>query len=101
MVRGGAPTLRDRLTATRMGDYAVDLILEGKSDLVVCMKNDKLTSTEIKYALVVDRMYKNKLKDGDLDKFTAEQIDSMKARCVEKAALLSDLMDVAKTLAKN
>ena len=46
-------------------------------------------------------MYKNKLKDGDLDKFTAEQIDSMKARCVEKAALLSDLMDVAKTLAKN
>lgn len=101
MVRGGAPTLRDRLTATRMGDYAVDLILEGKSDLVVCMKNDKLTSTEIKYALVVDRMYKNKLKDGDLDKFTEEQIDSMKARCVEKAALISDLMDVAKTLAKN
>ena len=101
MVRGGAPTLRDRLTATRMGDYAVDLILEGKSDLVVGMKNDKLTSTEIKYALVVDRMYKNKLKDGDLDKFTEEQIDSMKARCVEKAALISDLMDVAKTLAKN
>lgn len=101
MVRGGAPTLRDRLTATRMGDYAVDLILEGKSDLVVCMKNDKLTSTEIKYALMVDRMYKNKLKDGDLDKFSEEQIDSMKARCVEKAALISDLMDVAKTLAKN
>lgn len=101
MVRGGVPTLRDRLTATRMGDYAVDLILEGKSDLVVCMKNDKLVTNDIAYALIVDRMYKGKLKDGDLDKFTAEQIETMKTRCAEKAAALSDLMDVAVTLAKN
>lgn len=101
MVRGGVPTLRDRLTATRMGDYAVDLILEGKSDLVVCMKNDKLVTNDIAYALIVDRMYKGKLKDGDLDKFTAEQIEDMKTRCAEKAAALSDLMDVAVTLAKN
>ncbi len=101
MIRGGSPTLRDRLIAARMGDYAVDLILEGKSDLVVCMNNEELIATDISYALITDRMYKNKLKDGDLDKFTPEQIDSMKARCVEKAAILADLMDVAKTLAKN
>ncbi len=101
MVRGGAPTLRDRVTATRMGDYAVDLILAGKSDLVVCMNKDELIETDISYALILDRMYKNKLKDGDLDKFTPEQIDCMKARCVEKAGILADLMDVAKTLAKN
>ncbi len=101
MVRGGSPTLRDRLIATRMGDYAVDLILEGKSDLVVCINNEELIATDIGYALIADRMYKNKLKDGDLEKFTPEQIDAMKARCVEKAAILADLMDVAKTLAKN
>ncbi|MBQ8509070.1 MAG: 6-phosphofructokinase [Clostridia bacterium] len=101
MVRGGAPTLRDRLIATQMGDFAVDLILEGKSDLVVCQRDDKLVATDIAWALVVDRMYKNKLKDGDLDKFTAEQIEAMKVRCAQKKAVLEDMMDVAKTLAKN
>ncbi len=101
MVRGGAPTLRDRLTATRMGDYAVDLILEGKSDIVVCLRNDKLEAHNIAKALITDRMYKNKLKDGDLDKFSAADIEAMKARCQEKAAAISDLMDVANTLAKN
>ena len=101
MVRGGSPTLRDRLTATRMGDFAVDLILEGKSDLVVCERDGKLVATDIAWALVVDRMYKNKLKDGDLDRFTAEQLEAMKVRCAEKRAVLEDLMDVAKTIAKN
>lgn len=101
MVRGGAPTLRDRLTAMRMGDFAVDLILEGKSDLVVCERDGKLIATDIAWALVVDRMYKNKLKDGDLEKFTAEQLEAMKVRCAEKKAVLEDLMDVAMTLGKN
>jgi len=101
MVRGGAPTLRDRLTAARMGDFAVDLILEGKSDLVVCERDGKLVATDIAWALVVDRMYKNKLKDGDLEKFTPEQVEAMKVRCAEKRAVLEDLMDVANTIAKN
>ena len=35
VVRGGAPTLRDRLTATKMGVRAVELLLEGKSNRVV------------------------------------------------------------------
>jgi 6-phosphofructokinase 1 len=101
MVRGGAPTLRDRLTATRMGDMAVDLVLDGKSDLVVCERDGKLVATDIAWALVVDRMYKNKLKDGDLEKFSAEQIEAMKVRCAQKKAVLEDLMDIANTLAKN
>ena len=35
IVRGGSPSLRDRLTATKMGVKAVELLLEGKSNLVV------------------------------------------------------------------
>ncbi len=101
MVRGGAPTLRDRLTATRMGDFAVDLVLDGKSDLVVCERDGKLIATDIAWALVVDRMYKNKLKDGDLERFTEDQIQAMTARCVEKRAVLEDLMDIAMTIGKN
>ena len=44
IVRGGSPTLRDRLTATRMGAKAVDLLLEGKSNLVVSCINNLLSS---------------------------------------------------------
>ncbi|MCI8388401.1 MAG: 6-phosphofructokinase [Clostridiales bacterium] len=101
MVRGGAPTLRDRYTATRMGDYAVDLILQGKSDLVVCEQDNKLVEVDIQYALILDRMYKNKLKDGDLDKFTAEQVESMKAFCAAKHEKFADIMEAANTISKN
>ena len=84
-----------------MGDYAVDLILKGESNLVVCEHNGKLVETEIKYALMLDRMYKNKLKDGDLDSFTEAQVAEMKAFCEAKHADFSDMLDVAKTLALN
>ncbi len=101
IVRGGAPTLRDRLTATRMGKYAVDLLLEGKSDVVVCEKNSMLVSTGIEFALIVDRMFKGKLRDGDLDKFTNEDIEVMKKICAEKQARFDDLMDTAILVASN
>lgn len=101
IVRGGAPTLRDRLTATRMGDYAVDLILKGMSNLVVVEQKGALCEVEIKYALMLDRMYKNKLKDGDLDAFTAEQVEAAKKFCAEKHAEFADMMEVAKMLAAN
>lgn len=101
IVRGGSPTLRDRLTATKMGKYAVDLLLDGKSDLVVCEKGGKIVPTEIKFALIVDRMFKNKLKDGDLDKFTAEEIELMKQICAQKQAAFDDMMNTAILLAQN
>ena len=101
IVRGGAPSLRDRLTATRMGDYAVKLILKGMSNLVVVEQKSELVEVEIQYALMLDRMYKNKLKDGDLDKFTAEQVASAKKFCDEKRVEFGGLMDVAKMLASN
>jgi 6-phosphofructokinase 1 len=42
--RGGAPTAFDRILATRMGIYAVDLLNSGKSKLMVGLKgNDLLT----------------------------------------------------------
>ncbi len=101
IVRGGSPTLRDRLTATLMGKYAVDLLLDGKSDLVVCEKNSKITSTEIKFALIVDRMFKNKLNDGDLDNFTADEIELMKKICAEKQAMFDEYMSTARLMAQH
>lgn len=95
IVRGGSPTLRDRLTATRMGAKAVDLLLEGKSNLVVIEKEDKLDSIDILFALTLDGMYKGKLKDGDLDKFSAEDVAKMEELCQERRDKLKVLYDLA------
>lgn len=41
--RGGSPTARDRVLASKMGAYAVDLLLEGKGGIAVGMLDNKLT----------------------------------------------------------
>jgi len=99
IVRGGKPTLRDRFTAARMGDAAVDALLDGKSNLVICEKDGKIVSRDIEYALVLDRMYKNKLKDGYLDKFSPEDIEKMKAECAKTLDVIKDLYAIANELA--
>jgi 6-phosphofructokinase 1 len=99
ILRGGNPTMRDRLLATQLGSEAVKLLLEGKSDLVVGVRDDKIVSTEIGYALKLDRMYKGTLKDGDLDKFTNAQVAEMKAYCEKRNADLRKLYDVAYEMA--
>ena len=98
IVRGGTPTLRDRSLASVMGDKAVDLLLEGKSDVVICSRHDKIIPTDIKWALIVDRMFKNKLKDGDLDAFSVEEIEKMKALCAERRDYFDDMYDIMLTI---
>ena len=45
--RGGSPTVRDRVTATRMGYHAVQLLAEGKTNRVVCRKGGATTDVDI------------------------------------------------------
>ena len=99
IVRGGTPTLRDRLTASQMGIKAIDLILEGKSNLVVIEEDGKISSMDIVFALTADRMYKNKLKEGDLDNFTPEQIEEMKALCAKRRAEIEELYHIINDIA--
>jgi len=94
IVRGGNPNLRDRVLASKMGVYAAEELLRGNSNLVVCERKGKLISNEIRYALILDRMYKKTLKDGDLDGFSEEDIARMKAEIAEKKAELLDLFTV-------
>ncbi len=77
IIRGGNPTLRDRLAASMMGEAAVKLLLDGKSNLVVCERDSQIVTYEINFALTLDRMYKNKLKPGDLEKFSHTEIMEM------------------------
>jgi len=45
--RGGSPTARDRVLASKMGAYAVDLLLDGKGGLAVGIEDNKITSHDI------------------------------------------------------
>lgn len=49
--RGGSPTARDRVTATRMGYYAVEALADGKTNRIICIRNGKITDIDIDEAL--------------------------------------------------
>ena len=98
IVRGGIPTLADRNFASRSGYKAVELLLEGVSDVVICQRYGQIVPVEIKFALILDRMYKGKLKDGDLDKFTAEQIAEMEAICKERREYFDEMYKIVKAI---
>lgn len=49
--RGGSPTVRDRVMATRMGYYAVKILMEGASNRVVCARNNEITDYDIEEGL--------------------------------------------------
>ena len=100
IVRGGAPTQRDRFTASRMGVRAVEMLLEGHSNIVICEIDGHITSLDINYALIADRYYKNKLKEGDLDAFTPEQIEDMKALAAKRSEELADIYRMLKSTSK-
>ena len=48
IVRGGDPTCYDTVLATRMGVHAVDLILEGRSGMMVGCRGQKMVSLPLK-----------------------------------------------------
>ncbi len=55
MQRGGSPTCKDRVYASIMGCYAVDLLCEGKSNRVVAYCNGDFTDYDIDEALAMQK----------------------------------------------
>ena len=53
--RGGVPTARDKVNATKMGYLAVELLLEGKTNRVVCSQNGRFTDVDIDEGLQMRR----------------------------------------------
>ena len=49
--RGGNPSAYDRILATRMGSYAVELLLEGQKGIMIGSQGDKLTTTSLETAV--------------------------------------------------
>lgn len=53
--RGGSPSLRDRVVASEMGYYAVDLLLNGNSNRIVGMKDGKIYDIDITEGLAMKK----------------------------------------------
>jgi len=51
--RGGSPTMKDRVMATRMGYEAVRLLSEGKTNRVVCAQGEGIVDRDIVEALAM------------------------------------------------
>jgi len=109
VVRGGNPTLRDRVMATKMGVYAVNLLLEGKSNLVVCRRAGEICTSDITRALALDKLFKNEYafkrtpsknynREENLARLDEEQIKRMEAYCDKKLKKLESLYKLANTL---
>ena len=53
--RGGVPTARDKVNATKMGYLAVEMLLAGKTNRVICSQNGKFTDIDIDEGLQMHR----------------------------------------------
>ena len=75
--RGGSPTQRDRMTATLMANHAVELLYEGRSNLVICEREGVIESMDISFALDFDKYYKGKLTDEQIKAIPTESLARM------------------------
>ena len=53
--RGGTPTGRDRVNATKMGYLAVRLLLDGKTNRIICTQNGTFMDVDIEEGLAMKR----------------------------------------------
>ena len=93
--RGGTPTLKDRLVATKMGVEAVDQLLDGKSNIVICEVDGQITTCDIGKALRVDRLFKGKCTPEEIAAFDPEEKKWMDARCEKVLNDMKKLYDIA------
>lgn len=65
--RGGNPTLRDRVIASEMGHYAVDLIFQNKLNRIIGLECGKVVDHDIKEALSMHKDFNMGLYKTALD----------------------------------
>ncbi len=61
--RGGGPTVRDRVVASEMGGLAVELLLAGKQNRIVCMRNHEIVDVDIEEGLEMSKTLPDNLVD--------------------------------------
>lgn len=53
--RGGSPTVRDRVTASEMGCRAVELLMQGICNRIICVQNGVVTDVDIEEGLAMKK----------------------------------------------
>ncbi len=61
--RGGSPVPFDRILATRIGDYAVEILSQGKTSQCIGIINNQLVATPIEQALQIPKTSRQPLVD--------------------------------------
>lgn len=79
--RGGSPTLEDRLIASEMGVAAVESLIAGRSDVVICKNDGKICEIDIGKALTLDRLFKGTATPEEIAAIPAEDRAWMDKRC--------------------
>ena len=59
--RGGSPTVRDRVVASQMAYYAVELLSQGKGNRVVGMRKSEIVDFDIQEALSMKKPFEEEL----------------------------------------
>ncbi len=104
VVRGGNPTLSDRVLASKMGVKAVDLLLEGKENVFICERKGEMVATDIQAAIVIDKLYKSSFTPGlsepteALSGYSPEIQAEMRAFCAMRAAEVRELLKIADSI---
>jgi 6-phosphofructokinase len=90
--------VRDRFSATRLGDRAVELILEGKKNLIVGFQYNKLVDIDMEYALNLDRRYKGKMTDEQFAKLSEADRKSITEHIERKRADIEQVYEISKRM---
>ena len=99
IVRGGTPSLRDRVLASSMGVAAVKQLLLGKSNLVICERHGEIVATDIDFALTADKINKNiVVTNEELAAFSEEERAEMLALVEERRTGLKNLYAIAEKI---
>lgn len=106
VVRGGSPTMRDRVTAAKMGVAAVDLLLDGKTDMFMCERHGRIVGTDIMVATYADRKYKatfdpkmaEKFDPSEGDKFSPEVRAEVDGLVAERIAEIDTMLELSENI---
>lgn len=82
--RGGSPTLRDRVLATQMGAAAVNRLLMGDTNDIICARGNDIISVEMEYSVTLDNLYKGKLSPEQIKKIPPSDLFEMNKHIASK-----------------
>ena len=82
-----------------MGVAAVEQLLLGNSNLVICERHGDIVATDIAYALTADKINKNlEVTEEELARFSDEERKGMQALVDERRADIAELYAVAEKI---